>query len=417
MTGNDDLLLRGGMVHTCGPDGTLQADVLIKGTRVAQVAPQIEAPGAEVIDVSGKTVTPGFIDAHSHLGAARYGDNDSSDTSAPATPTLQVLDSFDPMDPSISDALFGGVTTVMLHPGSPMSFGQQVETINVIPGQSAIIKTAFEDGRPRVLREPAGVKMALGEHPKRVFDEGDSGPHTRMKMLAIIRQHLLEAADWLAEKQNSEGEGNQSEQDGDGRAAEFQHAALAGLLQGSLSAHVHVHRVKDIRLALNLAEEFGLSVVLEHATEADRVAAGLAEGEVPCVVGPITFSRRGTELANLSLQLPARLAEAGVKFALMTDHPTYPSQHLPLMAGVACREGLSFSEALLSITRYPAEILGIDDRTGSLEAGRDADLVVHSGDPLEADNTICGVMCEGEWEFGYRQEGISYDWIEGRERT
>jgi len=408
---NSAYLLSGATIYTCGPQGTVRGDILIEDGRVTRVSECAEAPaGAQVIDAAGKVITPGFIDAHSHLGTALYGQADSSDTSAPATPSLRILDSFDPMDPSITDTLAGGVTTVMLHPGAPMSFGQLVENINVIAGQSAIIKTRLIGRRPQVLKEPAGVKLALGEHPKRVFAEGGSGPHTRMKMLAIIREHLLEARDWM----EGEGTGDGSARKG---ADEFKYSGLAGLLEGSLQAHVHVHRVKDIRAALGLAQEYGLKLVLEHATEAYEVARELAESEVPCVVGPLTFSRRGSELAGLSLQLPARLEEAGVKFALMSDHPTYPAHQLPLIAGVANREGASYETALLSITRHAAQIIGVSDRVGSLEPGKDADLVLHSGDPLEATTRICGVMCDGEWCFGYRDEGVEYDWLTGREKS
>lgn len=410
---NSTFLLSGATIYTCGPQGTVRGDILIEDGRVSKVSECVEAPaGARVIDAEGKVITPGFVDAHSHLGTALYGQADSSDTSAPATPSLRILDSFDPMDLSITDTLAGGVTTVMLHPGAPMSFGQLVENINVISGQSAVIKTRLRGRRPQVLSEPAGVKLALGEHPKRVFADNNSGPHTRMKILAIIREHLLEARDWMEGKETEAADGGRRK-----GADEFKYGALVGLLDGSLQAHVHVHKVKDIRSALGLAEEYGLKVVLEHATEADEVAPELAERQVPCVVGPLTFSRRGSELARLSLQLPARLEEAGVKFALMSDHPTYPAHQLPLIAGVAQREGASYETALLSITRHAAEIIGVSDRVGSLQPGKDADLVVHSGDPLEATTRICGVMCDGEWCFGYRDQGIKYDWLTGREES
>lgn len=415
---NSGLLLSGATIYTCGPQGTVKGDILIEDGRVTRVSECLDASaGTRTIDAAGRIITPGFVDAHSHLGTALYGQADSSDTSAPATPSLRILDSFDPMDPSITDALAGGVTTVMLHPGAPMSFGQLVENINVIAGQSAVIKTRLRGRSPQVLREPAGVKMALGEHPKRVFADSGSGPHTRMKILAIIREHLLQARDWLEGEEGGNEDADAPIAKGRKGADEFKYRGLVGLLDGTLQAHVHVHKVKDIRSALGLAEEYGLKVVLEHATEADEVAAELAERDVPCVVGPLTFSKRGSELARLSLQLPARLEEAGVKFALMSDHPTYPAHQLPLIAGVAEREGTSYETALLSITRHAAEIIGVSDRVGSLEPGKDADLVVHTGDPLEAGTRICGVMCDGEWCFGYRDEGIRYDWLTGREES
>ncbi len=403
------LLLQGATVHTCGPRGTFAGSVLIDGSRIRAVDRRLDAPaGAKVIDLTGTVVTPGFVDAHSHLGTALFGEGDSSDTSAPATPQLQIMDSFDSADLSVVDAVAGGVTTVMLHPGSPLSFGPRVENINVIPGQSAVIKTALDLGKPQVLREPAGVKFALGEHPKRVFADRGSGPHTRMMIMAIIREHLLEARRLLREDA-----GSCEEPDG---AKMFKYGALIRLLDGTLKAHIHAYTARDIRAALDLALEFELSLVLEHAIEATAFATELAERKIPCVVGPILFSRRGSELKNLNLAIPAELAEAGVKIALMTDHPTYPAHQLPLIAGVAVREGLPHEEALLAITRHPAEIIGVDDQLGSLEAGKDADLVIHSGDPLEVTGRVCGVMCNGEWEFDYHPEGIRYDWQTGREQ-
>lgn len=403
------LLLRGAKIYTCGPQGTLLGSILIKGTKILAVAERLDPPdGADVLDVKGKIITPGFIDAHSHLGTAIYGEQDSCETSQVATPHLHILDSFDPMDLSIADALTGGITTVMLHPGGPQSFGKIVENINIIPGQSAVIKTVLQGAKPQVLKEYAGVKMAFGEHPKRVFSEKATGPHTRMKVIAVIREYLYEARKWLNEQATKN-------ENGVNRVKSLKYGALAQVLQGKLKAHIHVHKIRDIQAALNLADEFNISIVLEHATEADQLAEELASRQISCVLGPIAFSRRGTELANISLQTPARLAEAGVKFALMTDHPTYPSHQLPLFAGMAVREGLDYEQALLAITRYAAEIIGVGDRVGSLEEGKDADLVVHDGDPLDVTGKICGVMCNGQWLRGYRDQGILYDWTTGRE--
>lgn len=371
-------------LHTCGPAGTIRDGVvLIEKGKIAQVGHDLQVPEeANVVDANGMAVTPGFVDAHTHLGVSWQelaGEADTNENTSAVNPHLRVLDSVDPTDVAFGDAMMGGVTTAMVHPGKLM-IGKQ--TISPIAGQSVVLKTAGEAASRTVLREPAGLKLALGAVKESAASIPDS-PNTSMGVCALIRRLLREA---------------QAYRDRDAEPArDLRLETLARLLSGDVAAHVHVHRTRDIRAALELAGEFGLDLVLQHATEAHLMAEELAAHNTPCVVGPITIAREAKEeLKNLSYAAPGILAAAGVKVALMTDHPTEPIQFLPIIAGEAVREGMSWDDALKAITINAAEIIGVDDQVGSIEVGKDADLVVHDGDPLEAATRIRVVVADGD---------------------
>ena len=377
-------------VHTCGSKGFIdRGAVLIEKGKIASVGRDVYIPDkAEVIDVKGMVVTPGFIDAHTHMGMSWQelaGEADTNESTGVVNAHLRAIDSVDPKDIAFRDAVENGVTTVMIHPGKLMVWQQ---TISPIAGQSVVSKTHGDIGRREILQEPAGLKMALGDEVAEFLSSRKIGPSSRMGIVGLIRKVLREAQRYR-EKSGGNGSGER----------DLKLEALSLVLSRQIPAHIHVHRADDILSALRLADEYGFDVVLEHVTEGHLVAKELAESGVPCVVGPITRARGARtkrEMQNLSQKTPGILAAAGVKVALMTDHPTEPIQFLPIIAGEAVREGMGPDEALKAITINAAEILGVADRVGSIEVGKDADLVVHDGDPLEAMTHIRLVVADGQ---------------------
>jgi len=377
-------------IHTCGPGRTIDGGtVLVQNGKIAAVGTGVGIPDqAETIDARGMVMTPGFVDAHTHMGMSWQelaGEADTNESTGVVNAHLRAIDSVDPKDIAFGDAVEAGATTVMIHPGKLMVWRQ---TISPIAGQSVVMKTHGKMARREILREPAGMKMAFGDAVAEFLTSRNIGPNSRMGIVGLVRGVLHEAQQY-----RDKGRGNGS---GD---RDLKLEALSLVLSRQIPAHVHVHRADDILTVLRLGQEFGIDLVLEHATEGHLVVEALAESGVPCVVGPITrarSSRAMRELQNLSQKTPGILAAAGVKVALMTDHPTEPIQFLPIIAGEAVREGMVPEEALKAITINAAEIMGVADRVGSIEVGKDADLVVHDGDPLEAMTRIRLVVADGQ---------------------
>ncbi len=434
------VVITGGRVWTAGPAGTIaRGEVLIdtdRGTLV-EVGERVSRPaGAAVVDAMGLDVTPGLVDAHTHMGLQEpfWGGGDANEATNPLNPHLHVLDAYDPLDPNFRDAAAGGVTTFALLPGAPVSFGDVVEGISLIAGRGAVLRFVLRDGdretpaerevrrredegklgsavrgwiATEVLRAEAGMKLALGEHPKQFFTAKSQPPATRLNIVALLRESLTGARDYRAEmaaasasKEAAGATGGAASAPAAGGEAppkprDLRKEALAGLLAGDYPAHIHVHRARDIEQALRLADEFGFRPVLHHVTEGYLVGDELARRGVPCVVGPLPFTRRGPELKNLTPALAARLHGAGVKVAIATDAPTYPSHYLPLHAGMAVREGLPETAALEAITSVPAAILGVSGRVGSLEPGKDADVVLWRGHPLDSTTRVAAVYIQG----------------------
>jgi imidazolonepropionase-like amidohydrolase len=332
----------------------------------------------DIIDASGLCVFPGFVDAHTHLGIWEEGVGhafwDGNEATDPVTPHVRALDAINPRDQGLADARGSGVTTVCVTPGSA----------NAICGQAVVIKTAGEVVDRMVRRQPAGLKMALGENPKSVYKPRDKMPSTRMGTAAVIREALVQTQSYLEKKVRAEQDPEKEPPDQD-----LKLEAIALALRGEIPVRIHAHRADDILTALRLGQEFGLEVVVEHCTEGHKVAAELAAAGVPALVGPTLSSRSKMELRELSFATSGELVGAGVTVALISDHPFVPIQYLPLCGGLAMREGLDEETALRAITLIPAEILGVSDRVGSLKPGKDADLALYRGHPFHDVQARC----------------------------
>jgi len=378
------LAIIGGQVWTMTGKIYPRGVVLVNGDKIEAVGPEVDIPpGAEVIDATGKNVLPGFIDAHCHLGIVeeiyRVEGDDGNENTDPVTPHLRALDAINPQDIGFDDAVAGGVTTVVVAPGST----------NVLGGEMVAIKTHGEVIDDMVVRFPAGLKAALGENPKRNYGEVKKTPSTRMASAALLRETLVEAQNYLARQEKARQEG--------GRETErnLKLEAVARVLRREVPLRVHAHRADDIMTAIRIAREFDVSLILEHCTEGHRVAEYIAGAGVPAVIGPLITSRAKVELKDRSLETAAALARAGVPFAIMTDHPVVPIQYLPLSAGLACRGGLPEEKALEAITIGAARVLGLDKSLGSLEPGKDADVVIMEGHPFDLRSQVKNVLING----------------------
>jgi len=328
---------------------------------------------------------PGLIDAHTHLGICPIESPDrqpsGTDASDPVSPHLRVIDGLNPFDKGLRDALSGGVTTAVVSAGSPMAWATMVETITIMPGQNAVIKT-----NGRIMKDCTGIKMAVGDHPKRYLKYLKIPPTTRMGILASIKQYFEKAQHYIydGEIPKTEKERNKLE-------------ALVPLLKGEYPAHIHVHTANDILSVLRLVEKFSFNAILVHATESHMVADKIAENGVPIIFGPMVFPRRGGELANLTEETPAILEEKGILFAICTDHPCTPIQYLSINVGLAEAEGLK--KGLKTITVNAAKIAGIWEMVGSLEPGKDGDVAVFDGDPTEIDSKVLYTIVDGKIEY------------------
>ncbi|HWR39813.1 MAG TPA: amidohydrolase [Patescibacteria group bacterium] len=360
------IALTGAQIHTMTGAVIEQGTVLVRAGKIAAVGTGIEVPADyRTLDVSGKVITPGLIDAHTHLGvyseALAWAGEDGNESSGPVTPGMDVLDALYPDDVGLSDAAAGGITTVMVAPGSA----------NPVGGQCVIIKTRQRATvEEMILRRHAGLKIAFGENPRRVYGQREKAPVTRMAVANLIRQTLVKGKEYLL------ADGKED------RKYDLDMEAVARVLKREMPLRAHAHRADDIVTALRIAREFDVDIIIEHATEGHRIAGWLARENARLVLGPNLTTRSKMELKSRSIAGAAVLAEHGVTFALMSDHPVLPSALLPVYAGLASRYGLSADRALRAITADAADISGVADRVGSLAAGKDADLVVWDDHPL-----------------------------------
>jgi len=379
------ILIKDGTILTMEGKTYERASILIEYGKIKEIGETIVVPlDAEVINAEGKIVMPGIIDAHCHLGmwedSIGFEGADGNEMSHPVTPHLRAIDGINPMDRTFQEAYQGGITCVATGPGSA----------NVLGGQFVAMKTYGDRVDDMIVKEPAAMKCAFGENPKRVYHEKKQAPSTRMATAAILRESLYKAKEYLEKLEAAKEDASKKP------PYDMKLEALLPVIKGEIPLKAHAHRADDIFTAIRIAKEFGVKITLEHCTEGHLIANHIKEEGLMAVVGPSLGERCKFELKNLSFETAGVLSKAGVKIAIMTDHPVIPLQYLPMCAGLAVKAGMDEEEALKAITINPAEILGIEDNVGSLREGKDADVVIWDGHPFELKSHVAYTLINGE---------------------
>ena len=377
------LCIKNGTVHDGVHREGYQADILVEDGKIKAIGENLEIPGdAEVVDAAGLQVYPGFVEAHGHIGLDGYGIGyegmDYNELNDIISPQMRGIDGVKPLDPALPKAAAAGVTCVCVGPGSA----------NVLGGTFTTIKTVGRRVDDMVVRDGVAMKCAFGENPKRVYrDKKDS---SRMTTAALLRETLFKAREYM-EKKEAAGDDVSKRP-----AFDMKLEALLPVMRREIPLKAHAHATEDLFTALRIAREFDLKITLEHVTEGHLIVEELVEENVPLAVGPTLGSASKFELRNKSWTTPGVLAAAGCQVSIITDSPVIPQEYLPLCAGLAVQAGMDPFAALQAITINPAKHAGIADRVGSLEAGKDADIVVTDGCPFEVSTKVRHVFIDGK---------------------
>lgn len=369
------MLIQNGLLYTMEEAQPRKADLLTQDGRIAEISEKITpTEQMEIFDAEGLRVYPGFIDAHSHIGIAQERTSSQLDPSNegtnPITPCMRAIDAINPMDSAFHNALAVGITGAMCGPGSS----------NAIGGQFAFIKTHGRCVDDMAVLAPAAIKLAFGENPMTNYGLNGNIPSTRMGTASLIREELFLARQYFDS----------------GSSDTFGMECYRELFEGKIPLKAHVHRADDILTAIRIAKEFKLGLTLDHCTEGHLIAEKIAESGFPAIVGPTLASRTKEEVSFSDFKTPGILQKAGVKVALTTDHPVSRIQYLPLCAALSVKEGMDEQAALRAITINAAEICRVDHRLGSLKVGKDADIVIYDGNPLELASSVRATIISGE---------------------
>ena len=370
------MLIRNATIYTAVAPEPFVGDVRVCNGKILAVGPNLEAPGEPVVDAAGLNLYPGFVEAHGHIGLDGYGvgfeGKDYNEMNDPLVPQLRAIDGIEPRDPALLQAAQGGVTTLCTGPGSA----------NVLGGTFAAIKTVGIRVDDMLLKADAAMKCAFGENPKRCYR--DMGISTRMTAVGKLREMLLRAKDYRRRME-----------EGRDPAFDIKLEALLPVLTGEMPLKAHAHQLNDLFTAIRIAKEFDVKLTLEHCTEGHLAPELLAAEGYPMAVGPSLTHASKFELRNKTFETPGALARAGAHVSIITDSPVIPQQYLPLCAGLAIRSGMDPYAALRAITICPAEHIGVADRVGSIEVGKDADLVLCRGNVMDVESEIQCVLIEG----------------------
>ena len=369
-----------GALHTAVSPEVLRADLLVEDGKIAAIG--AARAGETAVDCSGLQIYPGLVEAHCHTGlhgyAAGYEGKDYNEFNEPLSCDLRAIDGFNPFDRALERARRAGVTCIAPGPGSS----------NVLGGTFIAVKTVGRCTDDMLVKAAVAMKCAFGENPKNRYKSKSIS--SRMTTAAKLRGALAKARDYMRKLDEAESKGG-NRPDFDARCE-----ALLPVLRGEIPLKAHAHQANDIMTAVRIAKEFGVKLTLEHCTEGHLIAEEIARAGVPVAVGPtLTFSSK-PELVNKTFDTPGILDRAGVPVSIITDAPVIPQEYLALCAALAVKSGMDPFHALQAITINPARHLGIADRVGSLEVGKDADLVVTDGDILNPMSSVKAVYIDGE---------------------
>ena len=362
------ILIKNGYIKPMAGEDIENGCVLIGDDgKIAAVAATVEAPeGCTVIDAQGRLVTPGCVEAHCHIGldneATGWEGKDYNEIVDPITPQLRAIDSINPLDEAFAMAIQGGVTSACTGPGSA----------NVVGGTFVAMKLSGKRVDKMIIKHPVAMKCAFGENPKRCYgQQGKKTPMTRMAVAALLRELLFKTKRYMQDKEN-----------GKNPAFDMKLEAMIPVLKGEIPLKAHAHRADDILTSIRIAKEFGVKLTLDHCTDGALIADELADEGYSAFVGPSLGSKTKIELAHKSFTTPGKLHAAGVPISIITDSPVIPLHYLPMCAGLAVNGGLPYEQGWRAITINPAVQTGIGDRVGSLEPGKDGDVVIWTDDPL-----------------------------------
>ncbi len=377
------LLIKNGTVLTMAGVTYKSGCVLVNEHKILIVAEKIDESKYNItktIDAEGLWVMPGIIDAHCHIGITEekkgFEGDDCNEMTEPITPYIRAIDGINPMDSAFHNAVCSGITSVMVGPGSS----------NVVGGQFAFIKTNGRSIDQMIVLAPAAMKIAFGENPKTNYNDMEKMPTTRMSIAGMLREEIFKAVQYKKEKDKK----------GEDFEPDFKKESWLPVLKGEIPLKAHVHRTDDILTAIRIAQEFKLKLTLDHCTEGHLIADEIKQSGFPAIVGPSLASRNKIEVQNMDFKTAGILSKKGIKVAVTTDHPVTRIQYLPVCAGFAAKEGLGIEEGLKAITINAAEICNVSDRVGSLEEGKDADIAIFDGNPMETFTNTMYTLINGE---------------------
>ena len=363
------MLLKNAFIHDAVHEEPYIGDILIKDGKISAIGSELDADDAQVVDLSGLNAYPGFVEAHGHIGLDGWGigfeGQDYNEYGDIVTPQLRAVDAINPRDYALTEAVQAGVTTLNVGPGSS----------NVLGGTFAAIKPVGIRVDEMVVKSPTAMKCAFGENPKRCYR--DKGNSSRMTTAARLREMLFKAREYADKLDFAQDAPDKKP------AFDMKLQALVPVIKGELPLKAHAHQANDIFTAIRIAKEFGVQLTLEHVTEGHLIADELAGENYMLAVGPTLGHASKFELKDKSWTTPGILAKAGCHVSIITDSPVIPQKYLPICAGLAVKAGMDRFEAIKAITINPAQHIGASDRIGSLEAGKDADIVICEGDPFE----------------------------------
>ena len=390
-----DMYIVGGRIKTMAGQDIPEGILRIQGGKIAEIGKKGEISlcpedNERVLVIKEGLIMPGLIEAHCHMGITEEkkgmeGD-DCNETVNPVTPWLRAIDGINSMDASFDDAVRAGITAAMIGPGSS----------NVVGGQFALLKTKGRRVDDLIIKAPAAMKVAFGENPKVNYAGQNKSPSTRMAIAAMLREELLKAAEYGRRKESAAKKQEEFEED-------FRKECWLPVLRGEIPLKAHVHRADDIFTAIRIAEEFGLKMTLDHCTEGHLIAEEIAAAGFPAIVGPDLASRSKIEVQNMAFKTAGILNRKGIMTAITTDHPVSLIQSLPVCAGLAVKAGLPLEEGYKAITIYPAVICGVSDRIGSLEVGKDADIAIFDGNPMEVFTKTLYTIINGKIVYDFTE--------------
>ena len=343
----------------------------------------------QVIDAKGNLVMPGIIEAHCHMGITEEkkgmeGD-DCNENVDPITPYLRAIDAINPMDAAFHDALQAGITSAMIGPGSA----------TVVGGQFAFLKTHGRCIDRMIVKAPAAMKVAFGENPKVNYSGQGNSPATRMAIAAMLREELTKAKEYQKKRQSNPEE-----------ISDFRYECWLPVLKGEIPIKAHAHRADDILTAVRIAKEFGLRMTIDHCSEGHLIMEELKAAGFPAIVGPDMASRNKIEVKNMAFKTAGLLSQNGILTAITTDHPVSMIQFLPICAGLAVKVGMDMEEGLKAITINAARICNVADRVGSLVVGKDADIAIFDGNPMEVFTRNLCTIVDGKIVYYDEQSGM-----------